>query len=58
MRDIYVIPKPGLIVRDPLTRNALPAEGATVNENGYWRRRLRDGDISVGTAKKRTKKDA
>ena len=34
-----------LIVRDPATGEALPAEGASVEMNTYWRRRLRDRSV-------------
>jgi hypothetical protein len=44
---IRIYPKPGLIVRDPQTRQPLPAEGIEVSEdNTYWLRREREGDIS------------
>ncbi|EGU39601.1 DUF2635 domain-containing protein [Vibrio scophthalmi] len=36
--------KPGLTLRHPKTLQKLPAEGALVELNSYWRRRLRDGD--------------
>ena len=36
-----------LIVRDPLTKQVLSAEGKTVTDNTYWRRRFRDGDILI-----------
>ncbi|TWA69732.1 uncharacterized protein DUF2635 [Azospirillum baldaniorum] len=42
---MYVKPKPGALVRDPETREPLPAEGAEVPENQYWMRRLADGDV-------------
>lgn len=44
-RTLNLKPAPGLIVRDPRTAQPLPAEGGTVPDNGYWRRRLRDGDV-------------
>lgn len=44
----YVVPKPGLRVRIPGTRGALPAEGAGIRMNGYWLRRIHDGDVSFG----------
>lgn len=40
-----VKPAEGLLVRDPVTREALPAKGGTVPRNAYWLRRLRDGDV-------------
>ena len=43
------------IVRDPKTRQALPAEGALVECNAYWIRRLRDGDVVLANSKKGAK---
>jgi hypothetical protein len=44
---IRIYPKPGLLVRDPLTREPLPAEGKEVSpDDVHWIRRLRDGDVS------------
>lgn len=36
-------------VRDPITKNYLPAEGKDVPESSYWVRRLRDGDVCLAT---------
>ena len=44
--SVYVKPAPGLIVRDPDTREPLPAAGAWVPRTTYWVRRLRDGDVA------------
>lgn len=49
MNTFYLIPQPGLIVRDPETREALPADGAEKPANSYWLRRLADGDVRVRT---------
>lgn len=49
-RTLNLRPAPGLIVRDPRTAQPLPAEGGTVPDNGYWRRRLRDGDVQLVTS--------
>ena len=35
----------GLIVRDPLTLQPLPSDGADVPPSSYWRRRLAAGDV-------------
>jgi len=43
---MFVKPKAGLLVRNPVTREPLPAEGAEVPDNDYWQRRLLDGDIA------------
>ena len=43
---MWVKPAPGLKVRDPETKDYLPAEGREVNDfNLYFVRRLRDGDV-------------
>ena len=42
---MYVKPKAGLQVRDPVTREPLPATGREVPETQYWMRRLADGDV-------------
>lgn len=44
---MFVKPKDGLSVRDPVKGTLLPAEGAEVRDSVFWRRRLRDGDVSV-----------
>lgn len=36
---------PTRIIRDPHTRQALPAEGADVPENTFWTRRLLAGEV-------------
>lgn len=47
---LNVKPAPGLVVRDPVTRQALPPEGGEVPDTTYWRRRLADGDVQPSTA--------
>lgn len=42
---MYLKPAPGLIVRDPNTRQPLPAEGREVQLTDWWARRLRAGDV-------------
>jgi hypothetical protein len=44
---MFLIPKPGVKVRDPQTRLHLPPDGAEKSESSYWLRRLRDGDVTV-----------
>lgn len=45
-KEIYVKPaREGLVVRDVVTGQSLPAEGASVPRSSYWMRRLRDGDV-------------
>lgn len=46
MEKITIKPaRAGLIVRDPVTFEPLPAEGAEKPRDQYWLRRLRDGDV-------------
>ena len=42
---MFVKPAEGLTVREPVSRRILPVEGQEVPENGFWMRRLRDGDV-------------
>jgi hypothetical protein len=44
--QIFVRPKPGLIVRRPDTMEPLPEGGACVPRDRHWLRILRDGDIT------------
>ncbi len=60
MAGIFVIPKTGLKVRNPEDNQHLPEGGKLVQDNSFWRRRLRDGDVTLGKApaKKTAKKEA
>lgn len=44
---MFVKPKNGLSVRCPVRGEALPEVGAEVPDNTFWRRRLKDGDVSL-----------
>jgi hypothetical protein len=45
MSHLFLKPgAPGLVVRDPHTKRALPEVGGRVRDNTFWRRRLRSGD--------------
>lgn len=48
----WLIPRPGLIVRDPRTKAPLPPQGMfkdwTGPEGRYWRRRVKVGDVTIG----------
>ncbi len=38
----------GILLRDPVTKNHLPPEGAIVDPgNLFWARRVRDGDAVI-----------
>lgn len=42
---VFLKPREGLTVRDPLTYKALPSTGAKVLLTTHWRRRLSAGDV-------------
>jgi hypothetical protein len=44
-QSIFVKPAPGLIITDPGTGSFLPGDGLLVPRNGFWLRRLKDGDV-------------
>lgn len=48
MSDLYLIPQPGLVVRDPETGRPLPPEGGVKPRTPYWLRRLREYDVAEG----------
>ncbi len=46
MEKMFITPaREGLIVRDPASRQPLPAEGAWKPRDSYWTRRLMGGDV-------------
>jgi hypothetical protein len=47
MNMLFLIPKEGVRVVEPISHTPLPAEGALVEESTYWLRRLRDGDVTA-----------
>jgi len=49
--DLFLIPRDGLTVRDPKTREPLRAEGERKPRSSYWLRRLKDGDVVEGKPK-------
>lgn len=57
MNTAFLIPKPGLRMRDPDTLQVLPPEGAEVEFTSYWRRRVREGDAEVQAKGRRAKPD-
>jgi hypothetical protein len=44
---MFVKPRAGVNVRDPDSKQHIPAEGREVPESNYWLRRLTDGDVIV-----------
>lgn len=51
MTKRFVKPKAGLVVRRPENAQQLPAEGAEVNWNSYWARRVADGSVTQSKTK-------
>jgi len=44
----WFIPSSGCTVRDPVTREILPAEGKEIEDGIYWRRLVNSGDGTYG----------
>ncbi len=44
---VHVVPREGLLVRNPETGRYLPAEGEEVEHGPFWLRRLADGEVTV-----------
>jgi len=55
----YLVPKEGVLVRDPHSFTPLPVAGALCDWNGnagrFWRRRVKQGDCFIGEPKKEIK---
>lgn len=45
MKKLHIRPAKGFVVRDPETKEELPAEGARVPDTAHWRRRLDEGQV-------------
>lgn len=45
---MYVIPAPGLSIRDPDRRDRLPIGGREVPDTPYWRRRIGERSVFAG----------
>lgn len=48
MKQIFVRPANGLLIRLPDGAGHLPAEGMEVEDSLYWQRRIADGDVTLG----------
>ncbi len=44
---IFVTPAQGRVVNKLVTKEALPSAGELVEDASYWRRRARDGDVTI-----------
>jgi len=49
---MFVKPKSGYKIPDPSLNDFLPVDGREVENNSYWVRRLRDGDVVAVKAAK------
>lgn len=53
----YVVPKQGVIIRDPKSKNIMPTDGFYVPWTGaqgkYWRRRVMCGDVILSNENKK-----
>lgn len=50
--QIFVVPKKDLKVVDPITKREIAACGELVESSSYWAKRISEGDVIVGEAKK------
>lgn len=53
---IFIVPQKGMKVRDPKTLSHLPSSGDWKIDNPYWRRLVRDGDVTIKPASKAQRK--
>lgn len=44
---VKLYPAPGMRIRDPAKGDYLPAEGRTLDLDVFWRRRLRDKEVTL-----------
>jgi len=49
-KTVHVIPAEGRVVPDPERSDPLPKEARTVVRSSYWARRVKDQDVTEGTA--------
>lgn len=47
---MFVKPKSGYKILDPIVGDRLPDEGREVPDDPYWQRRIHDGDVEVSKA--------
>lgn len=52
MKTIYVVPRPGLNLRNPANpKTFIPQDGTEVPTSMHWTRRQRDGDVIIHQTK-------
>lgn len=54
---VRIIPRKGIVLKDPETRRPIPEEGIMVHLNTFWMRRLADGDVTKAEIKKEFKNE-
>ena len=54
MSKVLIVPREGLRVKNPKTLEPLPAKGARLSLDRYWKRRLNAGDVFVGDEAQKT----
>lgn len=42
---MFIKPMPGVLVRDPVSKELLPPDGRNVEKSGFWLRRLAEGAV-------------
>lgn len=55
-KTMFVTPRAGLTVRDPVTKEPLPIAGAEVPPTSYWQRRVKTGDVIAADGAKEARK--
>ena len=46
-KQVFIVPRKGLLVRDPLSFTPIPEAGQLVDYVTFWRRRIRQGDVVI-----------
>lgn len=46
---MFIKPMPGVLLRDPVSKELLPPGGRNVVESGFWLRRIAEGAVEVVT---------
>lgn len=44
---MFIKPMPGVLVRDPVSKELLPPGGRNVEESGFWLRRIAEGAVEI-----------
>jgi len=52
MCKIIIKPAPGLKIRNPINQIHIKSEGEAVENNTFWRRRLKDGSVVLANSDK------